>query len=436
MGTVAAPPLVEYRRKIGRIASDIVWGTGGDWSDKCTKEAFAPHVKRALRAPAWEEVLRDGDDRSEDVTFMGRYVQVNIKPDEFAKPSKPPRAVNDLGVKASLRAPWLVNAVKDALSSHPLVYKGWEYIFIKSPSMIALAEAFEKMTRRNVFLYFSDDSTVAFRTSEGMFWANLDITSCDASNGTSVFESLLDFAPGRLRRHMKALLRQCTWECRVGYGKGCLKFKPVEYFEYSGSLLTTLLNCVANLALGFYITQGYTPRSMLETQKWIEDRLGSCGWQCTIQRCSSFEEVQFLKCSPCRTVSGKWLPCLNLGVILRSIGQRRGDLPGRGDLAARARSFNAGLVKGFVHAGNHRLLRTLQTKYLSERNADVQFNSDAARFLTDGLKEILDDASVCARYGISLGAYDELNNLIAHADFGDRISCQASDTILQLDYGL
>lgn len=435
---VAAPALVVYRQHLGHLVNSLIWSTPGDWSEKCAQEAFAPHVKRALRAPAWLEIMQDSADASEDVTFIpkGKYVQVNIKPDEFGKPGKPPRAVNDLGVKASLRAPWLVNAIKTLMAERPLYHNGWRYKFVKSPSMEALAEAFEGMMIHNSFIYFSDDSSVSFQTSEGPFWANLDITSCDASNGPSVFEALLDFAPGILRRHMQALLNQCKAPCRVGYGRGALKFKPMTYFEYSGSLLTTLLNNVANLALGFYITQGYTPRSKVETVSWIETKLKTCGWKCTLQVCSRFEEVQFLKCSPCRTIDGRWVPVLNLGVILRSFGQRRGDLPGRGELADRARRFNVGLVKGYVHAGNHQLLRTLQTKFLAEEGCDVQYNSNAVQHITDGIADLLDDSSVCARYGIPLSAYDELCDLVMMADVGDRISCHASRAILQLDYGL
>jgi len=438
--------LVKYRRKIGDLSAALLSERRGDWSELCGLEANAPHPKRSLRAPAWLEIRAESADSSEGVTFLKthKHIQVNIKPDEFAKynsrtrEGKAPRAVNDLGVAASLRAPWLVNAIKEVLSKTPLPTRWGSYICVAKSHVDTVSSLFQRMETSNLFVYHSDDSTVSFVTSEGPFWANLDISSCDASNTQFVFWALLEFAPGIFSNHMLALIDQCAHTCRVGYGKGNLVFKPKKFFEYSGSLLTTLLNNIASLAIGFHITNGYTKRSKAATEQFVKDRLETCGWKCTLQVCSKIEQVQFLKMSPCRAVDGSIVAILNLGVILRCLGQRRGDLPGKGCLVQRARAFNAGLVRGMVHAGNHSFLRTLQTKFLAHRQREdtVYYNSSAVEGMVRSENQVLDDSSVRARYDISSCAYEELCSLVMAADVGDSILCDATRKIMDLDYGL
>jgi len=295
------------------------------------------------------------------------------------------------------------------------------------------------MKEEPVFLYFSDDSSASFRClvdgKVSMVYANMDISSCDSSQGPSVFESLLEMCPHVARPHMEALLRQCQSEAVCGHGYRKIRVKPIGYFEYSGSVLTTTLNNIANLNIGVSLYDRLPLLPLDELKVEIERRLSNCGWKCTIEWCENIHQVQFLKCSPCLTIHGEVVPFLNFGVILRSLGQKSWDLPGQGELQSRAYAFNAGLVSGFQHAGETELLSLLRYKF-PLKGVTPLYNSNIVEYMSHGIKTPILDCTCLCRYGLSRGHYDELLALLAGADHGDLIRCEASDVIMKVDYGL
>lgn len=396
----------------------------------------APHPKRALRRAAWESLRRTGCEGNPDSNYLSKKVQLNLKPLEWAKDKKNGRIVCDLSTPASIRGGWLMDAMKEVLEMEEDQVRLGRSVFVKSPNVGRLSALFLRMLSENLCLYFSDDSTYSLVTLDGMLYFNVDISGCDASQSKFVFLSLLAMTPDAHRPTMLALLSQCAAACKLGYGPGALSFIPVDYFEYSGSLLTTMLNNIATLHTSRGLFRGYTVRSKKEAIAYVTEYFDNAPWKFTVEFCESIYGVQFLKCSPARTVTGGIVACLNLGVILRCMGQRSGDLPGRGDLQRRAFIFNAGLVRGMVHAGNHQLLRLLQRKFLSQDVVDVQYNSNSVKFLEGGLSDEIDDLSICERYCISIGDYHTLLTMIDQAGFGDVIICTASKAIIALDYGL
>lgn len=369
--------------------------------------------------------------------FMDRPVQVNVKPDEWAKPGKNPRAVNDFGVAASIRAGWLPEAIKTAMASVQWVVGDAACMFVKSPDVSVLSRLFQRMYRSSLFVYHSDDSSLSLKCTDGMFWCNLDISSCDTSQGPSVFEFLYLLTPDNevLLRVMSLLLSQCSQPCKVGHGRRRLLFRPLRYFEYSGSLLTTLLNCVASFSIGRQILEGWKGGTRAQARAHVDAVLKDCGWLVTCEEERTFQGLQFLKHSPCFTEGGEIVACTNLGVILRALGQKVGNLPS-GDPYVSAQRFNAGLVAGFVHCGNTSLLRLLRSLFPLEKDTVVRHGSNITRFHTGGSELPISDSSLLERYQLSIGAYQELLDLLSVSTVGSLIDCHASRTIIHRDYGL
>lgn len=315
---------------------------------------------------------------------------------------------------------------------------GVRVVFVKSPDLAVLSKWFKRMESESICLFFSDDACVSLRTSEGMLYFNLDISACDSSNGPGVFETLRELVPTQLHVHLEPLIAQCQLPLHLGYGKEKLIFKPVDYFEYSGSVLTTTLNNIAVSGILAHILATFDPSmTRAAARAELEARLATCGWSCTTEWCEHLEDLQFLKCSPCHTVDGGLRAALNLGVILRSMGQKSGDLPGRGDIGKRAYNFMCGWVAGLRHAGLSELLEVLQECF--PPTGQVFYNSNAIERLESGgiSNPRLCSVSLMRRYSSTPGELRQLCECIRMAgDSTVGIHLPVTDKIMMKDYGL
>lgn len=413
------------------------------WTDVVDCEANKPHNKRPLRVQTWDELVERGRFGRISDMYTGREekgacVRAHLKPDEFGKPGKPGRITIDLGTGSSLRSGFLVDVVKDVWAKRVGHFRGVKVVFVKSPDLSVLTHWFKRMLTESICLFYSDDACVSLRTSEGMLYFNLDISSCDSSNGPAVFESLRELVPDRMQAHLEPVLRQCQLPVEIGYGKEKMVFRPTDYFEYSGSVLTTTLNNTAVSAIIYHILSTYSCADDSQTVRAnVQARLDDCGWTCTIEWCDVYEQLQFLKCSPCYTVCGEVRAVLNLGVILRAMGQKTRDLPGRGSLAARIHAFMCGWVAGLRHVGLHPLLETLQGMY--PPTGQKFFNSNAIERLESGgvANPRLDVSSLMRRYGATPFHLEELCSALTFTK-GEcvGICTDLTNKILMLDYGL
>lgn len=393
--------------------------------------AHAPHAKKKLRERALDDLQKAGREFGFCDTFMDKPVALNLKKGEFAKPGKPGRIVCDLGTQASIRSGWLVSIVKDVCAQLPDIVPAGRLVYVQSPDRDFLTHTFREMLTDNRFVYHSDDSCLSLVCTDGMLWCNLDISSCDSSNGPEVFRELLQFVPVTHRCEIEELLRQCASPCRVNHT--ALDYRPVEYFEYSGTTLTTLLNNVSSRCIGEQILRRYELGTRVEMLAYVRRVLDECGWKCTVEVADIPEKIQFLKCSPHLSVDGFYYSTLNLGVMLRCFGQRYGDLPGRGNMEARAVAHNCGLTAGFVHAGETSILHALRRRF-PPQGQPVYTNS--TRELTGSATPDISDSSIVARYDITLLDLQELINAVDSSGVGDFIDVAASRAILQMDYGL
>lgn len=394
--------------------------------------AAEKHDKQVIRIAASEALQNQGRMDLKHDTFMDTLVRLNFKKDEWAKPGKNGRIVCDLTTPASIRGGFLCSIAKTCWQDYePTVGLG-KLQFVLNPNREILRETFIKLRDGTHFCYHSDDSCASFKCSDGFYRICLDIAACDSSQGPAVFQLLRHIAPMEYDNIMLDLINQCSTGCVLGFGKTQLKFKPNWYFEYSGTTLTTLLNNLANMCIGHQL-MSIPFGTVSETRSRVAEVLRFCGWLVTVIECECLEDLQFLKCSPHLTIDGALEVALNLGVILRSLGQRAGDLPGKGDFESRANDYNSGIVLGLKHAGTHALTSLLRRKF--DRVVKPVFTNATISLSGSDIGEI-SDSSICRRYKFTQADLDHLLELLRCATIGDTYHCVASAAILKLDYGL
>jgi hypothetical protein len=163
---------------------------------------------------------------------------------------------------------------------------------------------------------------------------------------------LLEKSAGNNVKYMRRLIDQLKLPFQVisQNGKHRVVFDNIrgEASLYSGSCLTTLINCLANILIGMAIADCEFPEvcDPFIVTDILRASILETGYIVTMDYCEYDEDLQFLKHSPILTTSGHYQPMLNLGVLLRASGSCKGDVPGRGDLSTRFRDFQASLLQG------------------------------------------------------------------------------------------
>lgn len=422
-----------------------------DIQDLLYEYAHRPHEKRLIRVRAYES-LRDSG-RLEDFSAYCTGVTYKLKIPEFGDPDKLPRVIGDFGTEGSILGGFVLEYAKKAFVE-PIEVNGLTLVFVPCPSTTALRAVFRDLVynTNNVFYFFSDDSCLAFTLKCGRrVMLNVDISKCDGSIGDPIFEigrELLS-TPG-MAPLVDAVIAQCKLPCTLRdpeYRK-ILKVVPIHHSLSSGTVLTTFLDNIGSstiaLSINEYIPMLSDDANDEEIQAMVSTAASFVGFLVTCEICPTYHHLQFLKHSPCEGVDGLLHPVLNLGVVLRAIGQKDGEFVYKSheDLIRKCEQHNSGVVKGFVHMGNHTFHDVLATRFCSA-SAPI-FKSYITRLTHDQdatpSPRITDD-ELMTRYAGDRQAeiltdYDELLSHITHSNFGDGVSCAASRCILKRDYGL
>jgi hypothetical protein len=400
-----------------------------------------PHPKLQLRKHAFSEVLQN------NILFNDLWNEVvsgKVKRDEIAKPGKYTRIINDMTTPVSLIGAAFAKLIKSTMADTVIEHNGFRAIFVDSPRQSVLSDVFQKLIKpdcKGYFVYFSDDSCYSYVDSNGVVrMANLDISSCDASHGRPVFnlfESLFEGNGAEMARRLVAQLELPLTlrspngvDVKIGcgsWGSDGSKDKWIgEPVLYSGSVLTTTINNLANLLIFISIAEAGVGCD-------VAAAASAAGYIVTVDECHTYHSLQFLKHSPCM-VGDEIKAYINIGVLVRSLGQCKGDLPGRKNVSIveRARNFNAAYIKCFKHGGYHPLLHILDGKFGS---TDLVVDSPLYDYGDDGTRFEVPVDDICCRYGMVNSEYFELCDLMQAAQFGDCVDCSASRKMLIKDYG-
>jgi len=416
------------------------------FEDEMILYAFDPtHGKYKLRAQAMLDFINLGDWSSR--TWMRKNMIGKLKRFERAKHGKYPRLIGDLGTTASLVAGFATKFFKKCIASF-LYSPVRRCTFIGTPSHDELKTGFKDVWNPvdTSGLVFSDDSCFSAVCSDGIFRANLDISSCDASHTGAMFKFMEDCIPITTMKNAFVVARR-----QLSCGQNnpfCIldanKRKAIklvlsthennlyDVFLASGSTLTTAINTVANSLINLSLSRvNWRGVRLSDAVQVVKERAMDVGYNVTVDVCENLHDLQFLKHSPTEDYS----PFLNLGVMLRTMGHCFGPLPGNGSFREKAFLFDSSLCEGFKYSGVSRFTRVMTEKY---KYCEPRFNSEAARasyHSNQGVITMVSDDVVCSRYGITIDEWVELCSLYKVSSVGECIRCSASDKIFSKDYG-
>jgi hypothetical protein len=413
------------------------------WYEEAKEHYADPHPKRELRIAAWNE-MHESLSSATRLWLRNQRVIYKLKRDEIAKFEKAARMIGDLGVAASLQGFCITGRLKNAMAANDIVIGDARYRFCKQPATKALREAFHYLMRppeKHFFVYFSDDSCYSRRCDDGSIRNfNVDISKCDASHTPALFGLLERLVPAHAKDDIRILIEQCTAPIVITSPTNKKKkvvLQPNGPRLYSGSTLTTVINNLANLIVGWQLVAAADCNITT-----LVASVAKCGYVVTIDENRRPEDIQFLKNSPTRDISGIYQPVLNVGVLLRSTGTCKGEIPGKIPLAEKGRAFQSALLRGMYPRTTTPFLTRMRDACAGSEYDEVE--RYAKRTLTPDLtyKAIGDEeltfSTDCffARYNLSVAQIATLMEGLGDAGYGERHTSTAASVILHKDYGL
>jgi len=401
-----------------------------------------PHPKKVLREVAWAE-LQEGSHKCINSShhLWLHNVTYKMKKDEIAKPGKYPRMIGDLGVAASLQGFRATYLLKKAMAAGPMQYRSATFLFVATPEATTLESVFSQLINpptKYYFVFFSDDACISVRTPTGVHCFNMDIKWCDASHGPGIFQALIDISPDNLKKDVITLVEQCKLPIVVfdqNDRSRRVKLRPRNPRLYSGSTITTFINNLANILILKTIVD-----EQAVTAKQIVDAATHTGYAVTLEPCKVIQDIQFLKHSPVVDTTGRLRAMLNLGVMFRSFGICKGDLPGSGDWRLRASTFCYAVLQGMYPRVSFRMRDLLLTNLkidlkLLPKMQDKVFLEMHQGCVPDQEYTVLEE-QLAIRYRLSSHEVALMTELFGNLTVGQAIGHEVFGRVLQKDYGL
>jgi hypothetical protein len=412
------------------------------------KWAHKAHKKRRMRI---NNHLRSNFDGVVHPTHTERVAYV-IKPMEVLAKGKYVRAIGDLGVAASARAAFIVDYAKEIMTES-IEVNDIECVFIPGPRPKDLNLAFTKLlnpNKKGFFCFFSDDSCFAYRCNDGLFICNMDISAADGSNFKPIFEflhKLLD-VDARFSKALTQVFDQNWLAARMRNPELFTEFidmVPIlDPVLYSGSVLTTLINNIANYMIFLSIAISLRDTNVLrnEIEEIIQRSAEHAGYVVRCDVCHVTEDIQFLKYSP-TIVDDEVVPFLNLGAWMLKFGTFDGDLPGskKIPLVERSRVFNSDVVKGRLQSGNHIIADAFKTMIVGKTfvGTNKAYDEKMTEIYSKGGGSTTTRIPVhqlAARYRCDPVDLELIAGLITQAGQGDLVQHPVLDVIFKKDYGI
>ena len=391
------------------------------------------HPKRELRRAAHADLTESGGYGLQQwVTRRHKVMKEFMKPQEWAKPGKCGRIVFDLGVEASLQGSYILEMTKSAICGIDYPYKGGHIRVVKKVTNTELVHCFTHLMQPAGTYYYclySDDACASYYKDGKPVFLNIDISKCDQSHGTSIFQKLLEIFPLHVRRFIKPLIDQCSFQIKV---KNPLRPKEKVVYELkrpilpSGSTLTTMLNNIASLAIAICLVDS----------KFERDASERAGYMVTFEQSDRYVDLMFLKHVPFFDTCNILRAFPAVGIMLRASGCCKGDLQGRGDFYQRARDFQSRLLHGIYPRTSFSLLDRL-LDIAGGRPSSYQPLKSTFASDYEGEYYTIDDIEWCSRYRINPAELQGLIELLQPTHNQTlTIQTAASRKILAMDYGL
>lgn len=420
------------RLHIGQCVQEL-----GTFSDAVEETAFRKHTKRRARMQAYTQLREFGNLHVPD-RFMKRVVG-KVKCPESAKPGKYPRLVGDFSCPGSLLGGAIMECIKHAFEKW-YECPGFKCRFVYSADRENLNDCYEQLINGRGFVgvFHSDDMCAKIPCVDGDLRANLDISSCDSSNGVRVFDLMCQLVEGTAWHGVVLSVRdQCLKDVKVTNPLNPLESLTLENggepIEYSGTTATTVLNNIASFGILMSIFIACQGATIAEARQLIPRAAASIGYIVSVEEIEVIEDFQFLKTSP-YLVDGVVECFTNLGVIARCIGSCDGDLPGRGPIGPRGFARNCQIVAGLIHAGDNCFTQLLRKMFPLVGGAPV-----SVHWLLDTMSgfesNYVSIEVICRRYRVSSCDVEHFLEILAKAKTGDVIRTRFTDAVYAKDYG-
>lgn len=411
----------------------------------------APHPKRQLRVRTRDKL------RSRGLEFKDQrsYTDYKAKPGELLAPGKQLRAIGEISDESAFEHGPLADLQKKVFAED-FIYRGCRACFIPGPK----PEHFDKMRDRLLsptykleFFFFSDDSCLAIKCKDRVFWANLDFSASDGSMFTPEFEYAIDvLCADRVKASkIRSAFIQCMKKIKV-FNRGGrprdhtskldfieVKLKEGQFCLPSGFSGTTLMN---NFSEIFFFC---SLADALERRRYHSDRVpdiieraaNKAGFIIKVQKCEYFEDFQFLKHSWGLTPQGEYKPYVNLACWIRGFGILKNFLqvPKGVTLKEKCDLFSREIVKSRENWGRHVLSEAFSQVYPPVENIVHDLGDELKK---TQISEVFDiqQVSLERRYRLRSGQLDEFCDLLrSNLAFGVHIHHPCVSAFMQKDYG-
>lgn len=427
-----------YHYRWARRLNRMVKLLAGDVDvDKLRYEwAYAPHPKKKERVAAYLDRYSTGIYKDTPWLPKSEKIEYKCKPQELLPMQKLLRGTGNLGVMQALQSGYIPDFLKKVMEEPCHVGIGIAtYLPMNNDEIMTKAFRDLWYTNTSCFYYFSDDSCMGVTCADGNLVANCDISSCDASNYAPIFHLLMRIGDNPIwQKDWEAAFEALLAPFYIrdpNCHKYKLTFEHNDYVLFSGSVLTTLVNNVANMMIYMEFMKNFVP-SMTKAQAKIcyQTSAEDVGFILKLDVCECIEDLQFLKLSPVMSDNEDLVSMVNLGAWIKGFGYVKGDLPGKANvpISKRADIFNSGVINGRIHWGNHSFHDAFKAliKYDNVIDSEKSFVSSSKR---------IQDLSITRRYRCDMSEYYEACQLISNGKVGQRIGSKFFYRVMAKDYG-
>lgn len=429
------------------------------WRQQFAEE---PHPKKLERLRMNAGVLQSG------VGCLVNSVTASVK-DEIAKNGgKMPRVYMgyDRGV---MYAPNIPERFKERINGfHYFTIGRLELLIIvyAKPKSSELEKLFEALIRAWSMQHdhlcvaiYSDDSCYSGKISGVPFGFNVDISSCDSSNGPPIFFLTIMMMSKIDPVFAEQLMEQCCKPIKIVHPTDSqynFELLLPTAFEGSGTVLTTCLNHVASILIAASVAHVLHNKTIVSSEEvgiCIQRGAALVGHKVTTASIEVDGQLQpsrfqFLKISPmlCThkiTREKKLVPTRNIGSIIKSFGKLTTDMEGyqvgmpadvfsRLTYAERFDKFFGSVILGYKNEPSSPILDALRTRFQTVTPVEMSGFTLVEKDI-DYSMYVVDSTDLYNRYSIS--DYDTIVNDLIDLQLGD--ICDKDpvlETIMKVDY--
>lgn len=417
-----------------------VWGEYYHNFKSQLKSKLPTILPREEAIPLWVETgpkkllkIRTRLDFIKNGRQSGKYMKLvdyKTKSGELLDPNKYLRGIGDYTTAGSFRAGAYIQQIKTIFEE--FIGDDFRFVFKSKPSRDDFIEFFDRVLNPRFdieFIDFSDDAIISIKHLGVHYYGNFDVSACDGSHYNPIFElaQRLLTLESEYDEDVRELFAQFDCDFKMKFSKTSVLAKNIGFKKMgSGHACTTLMNVIACLSCCIGISR-LKVNHLGSVQDLVELGCASVGYFVKFNLCDRPQKLQFLKYSPF-FVNGKITPQLNLGVLIKTFGSCRGDLPGKRK-SDRVSLYIKEVLGSYVHAGNNAIFNAFRKRF----GVGVAANSEKVLFEDSSFVPV---DELCIRYSCSSVEIEEALLCIQECKRGHHYKISFFEKVMAVDYGV